>query len=106
MVTELNAHLNELVGKTLKTLDRNKPFDILHVTHETVIVYIHAGKKERFIPIKELEGAFLGLMANKRISRSEIEELYSPRNPAYVAAILAAFPGVDYSLKPIALYIK
>ncbi len=50
-----------------------------------------------------MEAAYQRLMALEELSRSEIRELFSEFNPAYVAAILAALPGVTYSRKPIAL---
>ena len=58
------------------------------------------------MPQSEIDGAYRYLLSNKEITRTTIEAEYSPRNPVYVAAILAALPGVRYKIRPIRLRLQ
>lgn len=98
--------IKQLEGQTLHTLDRSNPFDILNVGQSKVTIRLHATGKERTIQWAELQGAFTELKVCAEISRSEIEQTHSPRNPAYVAAILAQLPGVTHRIKPIRLLYR
>jgi len=98
--------IKELEGSTLKTLDRGKRFDILVVTDHGVIVQPHSSRKERLVPRKEIEGAYHELLSNREITRTIIEAKYSPRNPVYVAAILAELLNIYYTIRPIHLRMK
>ena len=98
--------VKELEGRTLKTLDRGNKFDVLVVTNHGVIVKPLATGKERLVSRSEIDGAYKELFANKEITRTIIEAKYSPRNPVYVAAILAEVPGVWYTIRPIHLKLK
>ena len=100
------SEIAQLKGHTLKTLDRRKPFDVVAITDQTVIVKPHTSSKERFIDRQEIEGAFDQLMRQGQISRAEIQARYSPRNPAYVATLLATLPRVGCSIRPIELHVK
>jgi hypothetical protein len=96
--------IKQLEGQTLHTLDHSNPFDILSVDRSKVTVRPHATDKERSVPWPQLENAFRELSVRGEISRVEIEHQHSPRNPAYVAAILAELPGVTHKTKPIRLF--
>ncbi len=100
---DLWSEIAKLKGITLKTLDQNKPFDVVAVEEEAVVIKPHATGNTRVINGEEIEDAFNELMARGEITRTEIEDRFSPRNPAYVAAILAKLPGVQYDLRPIRL---
>lgn len=95
--------VKQLVGRKLVTLDEKKPFEVLCITEETIIIHVHSTGRERNIARKEVEGAMTELDMRGEISRTEIQKQHSSRNPAYVAAMLAALPGVTYSLDPIIL---
>lgn len=97
--------IRQLKGKTLRTLDRNNPFDVVDITEQMIVVRPHASGIERTIRRKEIEPAFQELRARGMIERVNIRERYSNFNPAYVAAILVALPGVRCSVKPIRLYL-
>jgi len=98
--------VKNLEGKTLKTLDRGNKFEVHAVTNHSVIVKPLSTGKERLVPRSEIEGAYKELFSNKEITRTVIEAKHSPRNPVYVAAILAELPGVWYSIRPIHLRLK
>jgi hypothetical protein len=100
------TEIEKLQGKTLKTLVQNKPFDVVLVGNRRVIVRPHVSGVERPIRREAIEGAFGELVLRGELTRSEIRERYSNFNPAYVAAILAALPGVTHILKPIRLYYQ
>ena len=99
----LYQEIKQLEGTTLRTLDRSNPFDILSVDQSKVTIRLHSTGKERTIQWAELQRAFTELQVRGEISRSEIEQNHAPRNPAYVAAILAQLPGVAHRNKPISL---
>ncbi len=98
--TEIKA----LVGQTLRTLDQNNAFDVLAVTDQAVVVCPRASGKERKVKRGEIEPAFHELVTRGMIQRTDIRDRYSNFNPAYVAAILAALPGVRHSVRPICLF--
>jgi hypothetical protein len=98
--------IEKLQGKTLNTLDSKKPFDVVYVGEQRVIVRPHVRKVERPIRRECIEGAYSELRLNGEISRCDIRDRYTNFNPAYVAAILASLPGVTYLLKPIRLYYQ
>ena len=95
--------LKYLKGETLRTLDRGNRFDVLDVNTMGVIIKPLSTRKERLIPKKGPDGAFRELVAIGQITRTQIEEKHSPRNPVYVTALLAELPGVRYSIRPIDL---
>lgn len=100
------TEIKHLEGKTLRTLDRRKPFDVVGVTGNVVLVMPHETGKERPIPWESIENAYRRLVATGQLTRSDIRADFSEFNPAYVAAILAELPGVRVSLKPITLRFK
>ena len=92
----LQHELEKLSGKTLATLDRQKRFDVLSVTPKQIMLYIHATGKERKMHWQEIEPAWEWLQRQGHLTRVDIRESFSERNPAYVAALLAALPGVTH----------
>jgi hypothetical protein len=100
---EIWDDLKALEGKTLSTLDQNKKFDMTSVSNEIILIHIHSTKKKRSIRSKEITSAWEKLKIERTLSRSQIEQEFAPRNPAYVVAILANLPGVRHRVKPIVL---
>lgn len=104
-VEQIWNEVRKLKGRTLKTLDRQKPFTIASVTYDRVYVIPQSTDKERPIPREGVENAYLHLVVTGRLTLTEIENEYAPRNPVYVAAILAEMPGVQCKINPIQLSI-
>jgi hypothetical protein len=100
------SEIKKMEGKTLYTLDWNKPFDIMSVSSNKVFLWIHSTEKERTIHWNEIEESWNHLEEHKMLTRTEIQRLYSERNPAYVASILANLPGITHDIRPITLYLK
>jgi hypothetical protein len=98
------SEIRNLKGRTLKTLDCRKPFQVIEVTEHAVTVLPLETGKERPIQRASIENAFRHLTVTGRLTRAEIEKEYAPRNIAYAAAMLAEFPGVKYFLQPIRLH--
>lgn len=98
--------IEKLEGQSLKTLDHGKKFDVLAVTNRGVTVRPQSSGKERLVPRAEIDGAYREFAANWEITRTTIEAKYSPRNPVYVAALLAELPGVWHIIRPICLKMK
>lgn len=105
-VSQLWSEIKNLNGRTLRTLDRRKPFEILTVTENIVTVFPHSTRKEWPIPRAGIENAFRRLTVTGRLTLAELESEFTPRNPVYTAAILAEMPGVQCRLKPIRLVIS
>lgn len=103
-IDQIWNEVQKLRGRTLKTLDRQKPFIVAAVTYNTVTVIPQSTGKERPISREGLENAFRHLMVTGRLTLAEIEKDYAPRNLVYVAAILAEMPGITYKFRPIRLY--
>ena len=91
-----------LQGKTLRTLDRHKPFGIMAASESEVLVRLSTGKV-RSVVRAEIEGAFEALRRTGEINLKEIEKRHSARSMAYVAAILAELGGVEYRVRPVRL---
>ncbi len=100
------TEVGKLLNRTLKTLDRNRPFKVVAITDNALLIRPEASGKDRLIDRREVEDSLSELRRRGEITRSEIQENYSPRNPAYVAAILAALSGVRVSVRPIVLRYK
>lgn len=96
--------VQKLEHRTLKTLDRCNPFDIVRITSRKVIVGPHETEKDRLIQQESLKNSLKDLITSGNLSRSEIEDRHSSRNPAHIATILAEMPGVRYSIRPIELH--
>lgn len=97
--------IRKLKGRTLKTLDRRKPFTIVAITDNTVTVLPLSTGKERPIARVGIENAFRHLQTTGQLTLAEIEKEYASRNPVYVAAMLAELPRVQYRQNPIRLFI-
>ena len=94
--------IKKLEGQTINTLAQYKKFKILNVTEKIIIIKINATGKERRIYFKkEIAAACKALKTRKRLTRIEIEDEFAPRNPAFVAAILAKLPQVHHVVKPV-----
>ena len=102
----IRQYLRNMAGKPLETLELKRSFEIQAVSDRHVVIWVSGTGKTRTFPIKEIESAYQALAVSRVITRSEIQRKYSPRNPAYIAAILAALPNVDYALKPITLMLR
>lgn len=100
---DLATELRKLQGKHLSTLYQKKPFEIIQVSNNQIILKTST-EAQRPIPLKELTLAWNHLEKHKELARGEVRDLgYSEFNPAYVVAILASLPGVTHSLSPIIL---
>jgi len=100
---DLAIELRKLQGKRLATLYQNKPFEIIKVSNDQIILKTST-ESQRPIALKEISRAWNHLDKRKKLTRSEVRDLgYSEFNPAYVVAILASLPGVTHSLGPIIL---
>ena len=100
------TELRKLEGHTLKTLDKGNPFDVIKVSENEVIVRPQVRGVDRSIKGSIFDDAFTEMRNRGQIFRTEIRDKYSSFNPAYVAAILGALPGVETRTKPIQLLYK
>lgn len=95
--------ISKLNGKTLKTLDRGNPFDVIEVTQNAAVLRPHESGIERKVLRDEIESAYSELVSKGELTRVTIRTKYSEYNPAYVAALLALLPGVSCTTQPIHL---
>ena len=102
--TNIWGEIQKLSGTTVRTLNRRKPFDIISVTEQSIIILPRATGKERTIQRIVVENAYRRLVVTGSLTRSDIQKDFSEYNPAYVVAILAELPGVRYSRSPIRLW--
>lgn len=97
--------IDYLAGRTLKTLERHKPFEVIEVTSSDLQIYVYSSLRKLRIQRVEIEGAWQELQEKGTISSSDIKSRYSKNYPAYIAAILASMPGVTHRIKPIRLFV-
>jgi len=95
----LVAHL---VGQELCTLDRQNPFRVMKVGDDALQIEIGTSGKARTIQRQEIETAWEHLARDRKINLAQIRQ-YAAFNPTYIAAMLAALPGVTHQIKPIRL---
>jgi hypothetical protein len=98
--------VENLKGRTLETLAHKKGFQVLNVTDEWLILKSKSRGFKMFISRYDVENAFIQLASCGEISRVEIQYNHSDLNSSYLAAVLAAIPGVRYELKPIRLFYE
>lgn len=97
--------IKKLKGQTLRTLDRRKPFDVIEVDSNTVVILPRSTKIERPIRREGIETAYRRLMTTGQLTIKEIEEEHTPRSQVYTATILAGLPDVHHSLRPTRLWV-
>jgi len=102
-LSECWNQVGRLVGQELRTLERQRPFRIVEVAERVLRIEVGTTGKSRPIRRGEIEAAWEHLVREGEITRAEIHRQYSEFNPAYVAAILAALPGVTHQIHPIRL---
>jgi hypothetical protein len=97
--------LDYLMGQSLKTLERDQPFEILEITPSAIQIIVYSTKETRRIDRGKLEGAWMQLNKQGTISGTSLLDDFSSSNYAYIAAIMAAMPGVSYRADPLELQI-
>lgn len=102
-VVDCWSQVQTLEGKTLRTLDRHKSFEVVVTDDSQVLLKLSTGKV-RPVRREEIEGAFRELEREGEIDLKGIEARHSPRSTAYVATILAELEGVKYRVRPVRLF--
>jgi hypothetical protein len=105
MATNIWVEIKKLQGKNLATLDRRQKFKVMQVLPSQIIIETSTGAS-RNIPWNNVQQSWIELEKNGEITRTDIMRLYSPFNPAYVAAILSNLPNVSHSVRPIVLKLS
>jgi hypothetical protein len=72
------SEIRNINGRTLKTLDHRKPFQVFEVTEQNVIVIPIETGKERPIQRAGIENAFCHLVVTGRLMLAELENEYTP----------------------------
>ena len=105
IVMDIWIEIKKLQGKTLATLDRRREFKVIQVLPSQIVIETSTGAP-RNIPWNNVQQSWAELEKNGEITRTDIMRLYSPFNPAYVAAILSKLPNVSHSIRPIVLKLS
>jgi hypothetical protein len=100
---QLWPRITLLGGRELKTLERGRPFEVVNVDGERVVLSPVVSGKERVIPRETLENAFGALLERRELTGVEISGEFSSFNGVYVAALLAALPDVAVCIHPTRL---
>jgi len=85
---------------TLSEGKKKTQFELIGFFNRYITIKTSRGKM-RIIYQQEIENSYEYLIKNGEITRNEIHEKFSPRNPAYIAAIIANFEDVTHVAKPI-----
>lgn len=83
----------------LFTLKEEKPFRIIDFSNKEILIQTTENKLRK-ISRNEIEDSYNYLIKNGKISRIQIQELFSPYNPAYVASILACNEDIIFQITP------
>lgn len=87
---DTRARLVALVGSTLKTLRRGKPFDVVDVSHEWIVLRPRAGSGSlRRMKRDRVEHIATLTISPDRLRQAIAEHYPDTRNSSYMAAILA-----------------
>ena len=100
----LMEYLRGLVGKTLYTLDYKRPFTIDCLEKDRINI-MTSRNNPRAVTLQGTISAHKHLLARGELTRAEIRTHYSGFNPAYIAAMLAGLDYVDFTLRPIRLFL-
>jgi len=100
----LMEYLRGLVGKTLYTLDYKRPFTIDSLEKDRINITT-SRNNPRAVTLQGTISAHKHLLARGELTRAEIRTHYSGFNPAYIAAMLAGLDYVDFTLRPIRLFL-
>lgn len=71
------SYIQNIKGKTLKTLEKGHPFDVVSVGSENVTVKPRASGIERTVAREAFEHAFAELSARGELSRADIQKRYA-----------------------------
>ena len=96
------SQVQALQGRTLHTLSRNRPFEVIAVDEAQAMIKLSTGRV-RPVRRREVVDAFDGLVQAGEIDMRAIGERHSPRSATYVASLLAQLDEVRYQLKPLRL---
>ena len=93
--------VRRLQGRKLATLGQGKAFDVGNIANDGVEIRLHSTDKRRRVYRRVIEPAWKLLESAGSLTQKEIKAGPSPINSPYVAAILAAVPGVKYTCQPV-----
>ena len=96
-------HLDYLMGRSLKTLEDQQPFEILEKSSADIQIFVYSSRETRRLKRGILEGAWLQLTRHGVITEEEIKSNHSASNYPYIIAILGTMPTVNYSPNPAKL---
>ncbi|MFZ7138010.1 MAG: hypothetical protein ACOWW1_06300 [archaeon] len=102
----VQEQFTKLKGKTLHTLSRRKPFTIQEIFSNNIIIESSTSKCRK-IMMTEIQDSLNHLKKYKSLTRDDIEnKSYSPRNSAYVFALLTKIPEVSFDMDSKKLQLK
>ncbi len=101
-ISECWGEVARLEGRELETLDWKRPFGVLEVNDSALRIQIAVSGKTHTIERDRIEAAWEYLAREGEIGLAELRQ-FTRSNLPYLAAILAALPGVTFELRPIRL---
>lgn len=83
------VRVEQLEGRTLRTLTQTQPFDVVSVTADRVFMRPHRGKgTERSVLRERIESVAQLRLGRERLRQQVQEEYPDTRNSSYIAAIV------------------
>lgn len=98
--------IKSLEGKTVSTLDKSKPNEIVEVTDEYLTRDSENDSRPQKIPREVFEAVYNYIISNGEITRTYINEQLPKRYSSIVCAVLAKAPNIGFDLNPVRLYKK
>jgi len=104
--SDVKKHIKELTGKSLNTLFHKKRFTVNGIQDNLILITTSTGTP-RNVPLQGTIDAYHYIMKQGILKSTEIRENnFSDWNPVYIAAILASFPEIEHTIRPITLHKK
>ena len=95
-----------LKGKTIYTLDEQKPNVIVDVNNHILERDSENDSPSQTISKEVFEVVYNYIMENGEITRAYINEKLPKRYSSIVCAVIATAPNIGYDVKPVRLYKK
>jgi len=97
------SHLRKQFGQEFRTLARGRPFVLEGIDGNLIIITTSSGSS-RNVPLDGTIDAFNHVMKQGELLLTDIRRYkFSDWNPTYIVSLLASFPDIDYTLRPIRL---
>lgn len=103
---ELWPAIEKLAGQELHTLAERQPFTIERVTDQAVHFRVASSGRRYQVRRSEVETAWQTLRERGQLAQAALRAELNLAMPVYIAALLAALPGITHTTGPVVLHYQ